>query len=107
MFRSSSIISRGFCPKCGTPLTFANDESEHMSVSIGSLDHPERVTPEIQFGTEAVVPAFAILHTLPGQTTEEDLSPEQLVKLKSRQHPDHEKMPGARAGHFMFRHETV
>ena len=51
-FRSSSIVQRGFCRDCGTPLTFAYDHSERIAVSIGSLDHPEAVTPANQFGTE-------------------------------------------------------
>ena len=33
---------------------------------------------------------FAELHTLPGSRTEDDIPPEALAKLKSRQHPDHD-----------------
>jgi len=87
-FRSSSIVNRGFCRDCGTPLSFAYDDSERIAVSIGSLDHPEAVTPANQFGTEARLPAFDILHTLPGTRTEDDIPAEMMAKLKSRQHPD-------------------
>ncbi len=89
-FRSSEIVQRGFCKDCGTPLTFAYDTSERIAVSIGSLDHPEAVTPTRQYGMESCLPAFALLHTLPGSTTENDIPPDFREKLKSRQHPDWE-----------------
>ncbi|MFT3671611.1 GFA family protein [Aestuariivirga sp.] len=90
VFRSSAITSRGYCVSCGTPLTFAYDHTPHMSVSIGSLDHPELAKVENQFGMEGTVPAFATLHDLPGTRTEDDVSPEDMKKLRSLQHPDHD-----------------
>ncbi|MGO4387086.1 GFA family protein [Microvirga sp. 2YAF29] len=89
-FRSSEAAERGFCRDCGTPLTYSYLEDDRISVSIGSLDHPERVTPEIQYGVESRLPAFAMLHTLPSITTEDDNPPEELAKMKSHQHPDHD-----------------
>jgi hypothetical protein len=89
-FRSSEIVQRGFCRDCGTPLTFAYDSSDRISVSIGSLDHPEAVTPAHQYGIESRLPAFAQLHSLPGTRTEDDIPPEDMKRLKSRQHPDHD-----------------
>jgi hypothetical protein len=89
-FRSSGIVQRGFCRDCGTPLTFAYDPADRISVSIGSLDHPELVTPSHQFGIEAQLPAFTLLHTLPGTRTEDDIPPEDMKQLESRQHPDHD-----------------
>ena len=88
VFRSSSIVSRGFCRDCGTPLSFAYDTSERIAVSIGSLDHPEALTPASQFGTEAMLPAFPHLHGLPGTRTEDDIPAADLEKLKSLQHAD-------------------
>ncbi len=90
MFRSSSVVSRGFCRDCGTPLSFAYDHSQHIAVAIGSLDNPALAVPANQFGIEARLPAFAALHTLPGTRTEDDVSPEEMAKLKSLQHPDHD-----------------
>ena len=87
-FRSSSVVSRGFCKDCGTPLSFAYDHSERIAVSIGSLDNPRLAIPANQFGIEARLPAFDILHTLPGTRTEDDVPPDEMVKLKSLQHPD-------------------
>jgi hypothetical protein len=90
IFRSSEIVQRGFCRDCGTPLTFAYDTSERIAVSIGSLDHPEAVTPERQYGMESRLPAFAMLHTLTGTRTEDDIPSDVREKLRSRQQPDHE-----------------
>jgi len=87
-FRSSSIVERGFCRDCGTPLSFAYDTSERIAVSIGSLDHPEAVTPAHQYGIESRLPAFEMLHTLEGTRTEDDIPPDVMAKLQSRQHPD-------------------
>jgi hypothetical protein len=90
-FRSSSVVERGFCSDCGTPLSFAYDHSDRIAVSIGSLDHPEAVTPAHQYGTESRLPAVALLHDLPGTRTEDDIPAEMMAKLKSRQHPDGEE----------------
>lgn len=89
-FRSSEAAERGFCRDCGTPLTFSYVDRDRISVSIGSLDEPERVTPEMQYGLESMLPAFASLHSLPGQRTEDYASAEELARMTSRQHPDHE-----------------
>jgi hypothetical protein len=89
-YRSSSMVQRGFCQHCGTPLTFAYDHTPHMSISIGSLDNPSLAKMENQYGLEGMVPAFTNLHALPGSRTEDDISAEDLQRLKSRQHPDHD-----------------
>lgn len=90
IFRSSEAVERGFCRDCGTPLTYSYLENDRISVSIGSLDEPGRVTPEIQYGIESRVAAFETLHSLPGQRTEDYASPEELRRMASRQHPDHD-----------------
>lgn len=87
-FRSSSAVERGFCRDCGTPLSFAYDDSARIAVSIGSLDNPDAVMPAVQYGLEGQRPAFAILHSLPGTRTEDDIPAEAMERLKSRQHPD-------------------
>ena len=87
-FRSSEAVQRGFCRDCGTPLTFEYLARDRICVSIGSLDDPARVTPEIRWGIESELPAFRILHTLRGVRTEDDATPEELATMKSRQHPD-------------------
>jgi hypothetical protein len=88
IFRSSEAVERGFCRDCGTPLTFAYVERGSISVSIGSLDEPARVTPEKQYGIESRLPAFERPAALPGETTEQWLPAAWAGKLTSRQHPD-------------------
>ena len=88
VFRSSEAVERGFCRDCGTPLTYSFLADDRISVSIGSLDEPGRITPEIQYGIESRLPAFETLHSLPGQRTEDYASSAELAKMASRQHPD-------------------
>ena len=83
-FRSSDAVERGFCRDCGTPLTYRVLANDRISVSIGSLDEPARVTPVIQHGIQGLLPAFNDLHTLPAQPTRDDYS------ASSHQHPDHD-----------------
>ena len=87
-FRSSEIVQRGFCRDCGTPLSFAYDNSARIAVSIGSLDQPQAARPARQFGMEAMHPSFMELHSLPGSRTEDDIPPEDMKRLTSKQHPD-------------------
>lgn len=47
IYASSDIAERGFCDRCGTPLTFHfHAQPDRTSVTVGSLDRPEAVTPE-------------------------------------------------------------
>jgi hypothetical protein len=89
-FRSSEAVERGFCRECGTPLTYRVLDSDRINISIGSLDEPARITPEVQYGIENRLPAFEILHGLPGQRTEDYASADELARMASRQHPDHD-----------------
>lgn len=90
IFKSSSVVERGFCAKCGTPLTFAYIDGPRIAVSIGSLDQPGKITPENQYGVESRHPAFEHLHELPGTRTEDDVPADRLAQFKSLQHPDHD-----------------
>ena len=90
IFRSSEAVERGFCRDCGTPLTYRYLERDRIRVSIGSLDEPGRVQPEIQYGIESRLAAFEMLHGLPGERTEDGATPEEMTRMRSRQHPDHD-----------------
>ncbi len=83
-FRSSDQVERGFCRDCGTPLFYRVLGRDRISVSIGSLDEPDRVAPLIQYGVEAKSRHFDGLPGLPGEATSEDYA------NTSRQHPDHD-----------------
>ena len=88
VFQSSELVERGFCRDCGTPLSYRKVERDRISVSLGSLDDPGRIRMEKQDGIESRLAAFATLHELPGETTDESTPPEWLPRLASRQHPD-------------------
>src|SRR6476660_6120565 len=44
-YASSKIARRGFCPRCGTPLSFEYLDSERMDLAVGSLDDPSALKP--------------------------------------------------------------
>ena len=89
LFRSSSITDRGFCGSCGTPLTFQMIEGTRVNISLGSLDDPSKVPPEIQIGIESRMPWFDTLPGLPEKNTAEAIPAERLARIESHQHPDH------------------
>ena len=92
-FRSSDEVERGFCRDCGTPLIFHYvGRDDRIPVSLGSLDDPSAIPPELQYGIESRVPWFAALASLPGdQTTEEeDPALSGAIAATNHQHPDHD-----------------
>ncbi len=48
VFRSSPEVERGFCPICGSTLTFARTIRDELSVTAGSLDNPDLIEPTQQ-----------------------------------------------------------
>jgi ribosomal protein S18 acetylase RimI-like enzyme len=89
-FRSSPIVGRGFCERCGTPLYMREDGDPHYGITIGSLDDPNAAPPRGAVGVESKLHWFDTLAALPGRRTDEDRAPEDLAKLTSLQHPDHD-----------------
>lgn len=89
-FRSSPPVARGFCAKCGTPLYMLEDGFEDHAIAIGTLDDPNAAPPIEQVGLESKLSWFDRLPALPGHTTEQDRTPDDLAKLTTRQHPDHD-----------------
>jgi hypothetical protein len=51
-YASSKIARRGFCSRCGTPLSFEFLDSERMDLSIGSLDDPAAIKPTTHYSVE-------------------------------------------------------
>jgi hypothetical protein len=45
LFASSPGIARGFCPTCGTAITF-DDSGDSIDVTVASLDDPEAIRPD-------------------------------------------------------------
>ncbi|MFP1129527.1 GFA family protein [Asticcacaulis sp. W401b] len=88
-FQSSNLVQRGFCPDCGTPLTY--EAPDGVALSIAAFDDPVDIAPVIQFGTEGRLLWVNGLHALPGRTTLEDIEAAPFLdKLISYQHPDHD-----------------
>ncbi len=89
IFRSSNLVSRGFCAACGTPLTY--EAPDGMALAIGAFDRPEAIVPTVQYGLEAKLPYVDDLARLSGTRTEEDAAATDfLARLVSFQHPDHD-----------------
>ena len=90
-FRSSAIVARGFCAKCGTPLYMREDGDVNFEISTGAFDSLSSIGPLAeQVGVESRVSWFNDMHRLPEKTTAETRTPQDLAKLKSLQHPDHD-----------------
>lgn len=87
-FRSSNKVARGFCPECGTPMTYEPD-GHPPEIAILTLDEPATVPPVIQVGLESRVAWCDSLNALPTQTPEEAAKVAPFFEgLISYQHPD-------------------
>lgn len=72
-YRSSSFATRGFCPICGSALTFEYDhEPDLVGLTLGSLDDPEAVAPARHWGVESQLSWLVLADGLPQATTEDD-----------------------------------
>ena len=86
-FASSNLVQRGFCPACGTPLTY--EAPDGVAVAIGAFDHPGEIVPDIEYGSEGRVAWFDHVNDWPTRTTMEDIAASPyLDKLISYQYPD-------------------
>jgi ribosomal protein S18 acetylase RimI-like enzyme len=89
-FRSSPVVSRGFCECCGTPLYMREDGDPQYDMTVGSLDDPNAAPPSTAVGVESKLSWFDAMATLPSWRTDEDRTPDELAELTSLQHPDHD-----------------
>ena len=56
-YASSPDVKRGFCPRCGTPLTYSGkDWDGETHFLIGAFDHPTSFVPRIEVFTEDALP---------------------------------------------------
>jgi len=51
-YESSETVQRGFCPTCGSTVSFARPTHNVISVMAGSLDDPDSITPEMHCFTD-------------------------------------------------------
>ena len=89
-FSSSDIAERGFCARCGTPLTYRELGSDRVSVTLGSLDEPGAVAPVTQLGVESKVSWLVGSLSLPEIRTDQWLAKKKIAAVHNHQHPDHE-----------------
>lgn len=85
-FFSSERVRRGFCDHCGTPLFFDTPGTDFINVTLGSLDEPQRVTPEAQSNLASKMIWFHDLDALHREPVEDASA----IPVLSRQHPDHD-----------------
>ena len=70
-YRSSPIAQRPYCRDCGTSLGFAFPDSDHMDLTIASLDDPSAYRPKHHFGVESLHRAWINTEGLPEYRTDE------------------------------------
>ena len=70
-YQSSPIARRPYCRECGTSLGFAFPESEHMDITVASLDDPSRFRPRHHFGAESLHRAWLNTEGLPEYRVDE------------------------------------
>jgi hypothetical protein len=69
-FASSNLAQRGFCEKCGTPLSFQyHAPGARIYATIGSLDEPEKAPLEVQYGIESRLSWVKFCEDVPGEAT--------------------------------------
>lgn len=83
LFRSSAKVKRGFCNRCGTPLTYHHPEG--VELAIGAFDKPELLEPEVQVNYDKRLPW--IDHLFEKRVTHQSLDE---ITFESFQHPDHD-----------------
>ena len=71
-YASSKIARRGFCGRCGTPLSFEFLDGENMDLSVGSLDEPGQLRPTEHFGVETRIAAWHVDDGLPGSRLDDN-----------------------------------
>jgi len=65
-YESSPGARRGFCPRCGTPISFTADYiSGLIDITIGSLDEPALLPPAFHYWDAERLPWLQLADTLP------------------------------------------
>jgi hypothetical protein len=86
-FPSSNLAQRGFCEKCGTPLSFQYEyEGAHVYTTIGSLDDPSNAPIVKQYGVESRLPWVQFCDDVPVERTGEGAdAQEYLARMRTHQ----------------------
>jgi hypothetical protein len=86
-FRSSDAIQRGFCDRCGTPLTFEWDEGK-IDLAVCAFDDAGEIAPVVQLRADSALPwaaGVAALSVIDGPAVAA-----RDAAIVSHQHPDHD-----------------
>jgi hypothetical protein len=86
-FQSSINIDRGFCARCGTPLTYRHPEG--LEIAIGAFDDRSDLAPQIQVNTGSAIAWVEHIFDAPKRSAEEDAKRREETMI-SFQHPDHD-----------------
>lgn len=89
-YRSSDMALRGYCPACGTPLTFEPDSADSLDIGIATLDTPAVLQPTEQYWVGTRMPWFGDLAGLPVAGLGDNLPLEDVRRRRPHQHPDHD-----------------
>jgi hypothetical protein len=86
-FASSNLAQRGFCEKCGTPLSFLYEyEGARIWTTIGSLDRPEDAPIVKQYGVESRLSWVRFCEDVPAERTGEGAdAQEYLARMRPQQ----------------------
>lgn len=88
-FQSSNFVKRGFCEKCGTPLSY--EAPDGVALAIGAFDTPSAIVPAYQYGAEGKLTYADRVHMLPALSTMDDIVAASFLKdIVTFQHPDHD-----------------
>lgn len=71
-YRSSPIARRGFCGRCGTPLTYEGDGRDRLDLTVGSFDAAGRLRPVSHAGAEGMHAAWIDTSALPTERTQDN-----------------------------------
>jgi len=78
LYRSSSIMDKGFCSNCGSLLfdkylvQVPGFDADTVFVQVGTLDHPEAVSIEFHYGVESQLPWVHFDDGLPRTRCDDD-----------------------------------
>lgn len=85
-FQSSINIDRGFCKRCGTPLTYRKPDA--LEIAIGAFDDRSDLEPQVQVNFAARLPWVTAIFDKPAHSDPDYYARQE--EIVSFQHPDHE-----------------
>lgn len=86
-FKSSNLVERGFCDKCGTPLAYRH--AGGLELAIGAFDQPELIPPVLQIHMRQRIEYVDNIAELPAfDTGSSDEANSFFAGIKNLQHPD-------------------